>query len=580
MRKLELACGVALSTLVLTGLSNNAFAAATLQCPQLAGIVFDPNIKSITSALSGSGATQFCNVNINWGRSADENINIVVGLPNNSRDGGTGGIEGRWNGRTQGIGGGGCSGNLGVTSATNAGYVGSGTDGGHSGGDCEPGVNLDGTYNVTFIDDWSRVGLKQEILLSKALANTYYGMRPLYNYWNGCSTGGRQGYLLGQELADELDGILAGAPAIYWTRFQTAQMWGQFAMKDLAGGVIPAAKQNFATARATAACDNLDGIADGIVDDPRACNYSAVADKGAICTANGGTSADPNCLTPGQAQAMDKIWDGARDKDGKKIWYHSDPGSPTTTWNGTSLFALAGTQMHWDEHDRNFDWHTATLFGAGGTKSYADIAQDGSTNQFLPGISLADETDTVGNFDAFRAKGGKVLSYVGAYDNLIMHRGVIKYYREQGARYTPSIAQAGGKGGPIDFTNVQKFYRLFRIPAAGHCGTAGVQFFPALVNWVENGVPPTSFNATIKTGIVRPICPYPQTAIYSGSGSTSDPANFTCGGNLETKQIVCKDILIKYKQESGGPLDYTNSGFTNGDCQRSDVADSHAQNGK
>ena len=86
----------------------------------------------------------------------------------------------------------------------------------------------------------------------------------------------------------------------------------------------------------------------------------------------------------------------------------------------------------------------------------------------MPGISLADETDTVGDFDAFRAKGGKVLSYVGAYDNLIMHRGVIKYYREQGARYTPSIAQAGGKGGPIDFTNVQKFYRLFRIPAAGH----------------------------------------------------------------------------------------------------------------
>src|SRR5215472_9955457 len=143
MRKLELACGVALSTLVLTGLSNNAFAAATLQCTQLAGIVFDPNIKSISSALSGSGATQFCNVNITWGRSADENIRIVVGLPNNSRDGGTGGIEGRWNGRTQGIGGGGCSGNLGVTSATNAGYVGSGTDGGHSGAanSCVPGVN-------------------------------------------------------------------------------------------------------------------------------------------------------------------------------------------------------------------------------------------------------------------------------------------------------------------------------------------------------------------------------------------------------------------------------------------------------
>ncbi len=178
MRKLELACGVALSTLVLTGLSNNAFAAATLQCTQLAGIVFDPNIKSIASALSGSGATQFCNVNINWGRSADENIHIVVGLPNNSRDGGAGGIEGRWNGRTQGIGGGGCSGNLGVTSATNAGYVGSGTDGGHSGGDCEPGVNLDGTYNVTFIDDWSRVGLSKRFYSRSHLPTPITGCGP------------------------------------------------------------------------------------------------------------------------------------------------------------------------------------------------------------------------------------------------------------------------------------------------------------------------------------------------------------------------------------------------------------------
>jgi len=191
MRKFDLACGVALSTLALTGLSNSAFAAATLQCTQLSGIVFDPNIKSITSTLAGAAGSQFCNVNINWGRSADENIRIVVGLPINSRDGGTGGIEGRWNGRTQGLGGGGCSGNVSVTAATNAGYVGSGTDGGHAGGDCEPRVNLDGTYNVTFIDAWSRVGIKQQILLSKAISNTYYGAAPLYNYWNGCSTGGR-----------------------------------------------------------------------------------------------------------------------------------------------------------------------------------------------------------------------------------------------------------------------------------------------------------------------------------------------------------------------------------------------------
>ena len=86
---------------------------------------------------------------------------------------------------------------------------------------------MDGACNVQFIQDWSRNSLKQEILFSKALAATYYGKAPTYNYWNGCSTGGRQGYLLAQELGNELDGVLANAPAIYWTRFQTAQMWRQ-----------------------------------------------------------------------------------------------------------------------------------------------------------------------------------------------------------------------------------------------------------------------------------------------------------------------------------------------------------------
>ena len=345
-----------------------------------------------------------------------------------------------------------------------------------------------------------------------------------------------------------------------------ADCWGQIVMKDLVGGVISTGKQNFATAQAVAACDALDGITDGLIDDPRACNYSAAADPSAICIASGGTSSNANCLTTAEAQAMDKIWDGPRNASGQKIWYHSDPGSGTTVWNGPALFALAGTQVHWDEHDRNFDWHTVTMFGAGGTKSYAQLAQDGTTNLVAPGQSLADNTDTFGNFDAFRAHGGKVLSYVGAYDNLIMHRGVIKYYREQAARLTPSIARAGGNGGPINFANIQNSYRLYRIPNAGHCGTGNVDFFSALVNWVENGVAPTALNALIKTGTTRPVCPYPQTAIYSGSGSTNDPANFTCGGNLETAAIVCKDVLVKYKQETTGPLDYTYSGVTAAQC--------------
>jgi hypothetical protein len=565
---LKLALGVAL-------FAPATYAAAAPACTELAGgLLQSPGVKSATSAVVPAAGPNvaYCRVDILFGENTNQNINVRVGLPLSTLDGGSGGVQGAWNGRTQGVGGGGCTGNLTVTAPVNTGYVGSGTDGGHVGGDCEPGVNLDGTYNVQFIQDWSRNGLKEQILFSKALATAYYGMDPQYNYWNGCSTGGRQGYLLAQELGTELDGILANAPAIYWTRFQTAQMWGQIVMKDMTGGVIPTAKQNFATSRATAACDALDGVTDGIIDDPRACTYSAAKDPSAVCAANGGTSADPNCLTPAQAQAMDKIWDGPRNSSGVKVWFHSEPGSGTTVWNGANPFALANTQFHWDEHDRNFDWHGVTMFGAGGTKSYADVAFDGSNNPLDPTVNssytLADATDTFGNLDTFKNHGGKLLTMVGGYDNFIMPRGVLNYYREMASRY-------GKNPNKPDFAALQDFYRLFRAPGVGHCG-GGVgpqpqDLFGALVRWVEDGVAPDTILA--RGGAVptrtRPLCPYPTTAIYNGTGSTDDAANFHCGGNLETDATVCKDVLAKYKHENKpGPVDYTNTGVNRNACRQ------------
>src|ERR1700687_4506636 len=210
-----------------------------------AGVIAgNPAIRSATSVvLPAQGIDDaYCKASLLYATNPSQNINIVIGLPLSAADGGTGGAQGAWNGRTEGLGGGGCSGNLNPIAAVNAGYVGSGTDLGHPGGDCEPGVNPDGTYNVQFIEDFIRDGIKQQVLWAKRVAEEYYGMAPAYNYWNGCSTGGRQGYLLAQELGGELDGILASAPAIYWTRFQTAQMFGQIAMKELAGGPISAAK--------------------------------------------------------------------------------------------------------------------------------------------------------------------------------------------------------------------------------------------------------------------------------------------------------------------------------------------------
>jgi hypothetical protein len=530
--------------------------AQPLLCAQLAGaeggLAGAANIKAVTSAIvpaAGPNAS-YCQVDILFGESALQNINVRVGLPLNSLDGGSGGVQGAWNGRTQGIGGGGCSGSLNVLAPVNAGYVGSGNDTGHAGGDCTPGVNTDNTLNTQFINDFIRNGMKAQVLLSKAVARKYYAMKPAYNYWNGCSTGGRQGYVLAQELGWELDGILANAPAMYWTRFQTAQMWGQVAMRELVGAPIAAAKLNQATASAIAACDANDGVTDGVLDDPRTCKFSAKAN---ICGA--ATAPMANCLTAAEADAIDRIWDGPRNPDGKRIWFGLDRGTSLPALNGTNPFFLGVIQFQWDQVDRTFDWTTVT------TQTYANVAQNGSRN-------VADLTDTFGDLDAFRASGGKMITMVGMNDQLIMPQGVLHYYRQMAQRY----------GGPRDddFSRVQKFFRLFRAPGVAHCaGGVGPQpqnLFGALVDWVENRKAPDMILAQNATGGVvtrtRPLCPYPQTALYKGTGSTDDAANFECGGNLETKEVVCDSVLVKYKFEANGPLDYRAGGTTRGECVR------------
>jgi hypothetical protein len=528
---------------------------APLACSQMTtpagGLAGAPGVKSVSAALipaAGANAAH-CRVDVLYGESAEQNINVRVGLPLNSLDGGTGGVQGAWNGRTQGIGGGGCSGSLNVNGPVNAGYVGSGNDTGHSGGDCNPGVNPDRTYNLQFINDFIRNGMKQQILLSKAATRSYYGTEPAYNYWNGCSTGGRQGYVLAQELPGELDGILANAPAMYWTRFQTAQMWGQVVMKDLVGAPIASAKLNQATASAIAACDANDGVVDGVIDEPRTCSFSAKAN---VC----GTPTAPaaNCLSAAEATAIDMIWDGPRNTEGTKIWFGLDRGTNIASLNGTNPFALGVTQFRWNTIDRDFDWRTVSMAG------YADVAQQGSRN-------IADVTDTFGDLDAFRASGGKLLTMVGANDNLIMPQGVLHYYRQMARRY----------GGPKDaaFSGVQDFFRLFRAPGVGHCsGGVGPQpqgLFEALVNWVENKVPPQTIAAQNTSGGVvtrtRPLCPYPQTAVYNGSGDPNLASSFTCGGNLETRQVVCDSVLAKYKHEIDGRVDYRAGETTLAECK-------------
>lgn len=553
-RILHLAALAGAGALAHLGSAHAQTAPQPLLCAQLAGnaggLAGTPGIKSITANVvpaAGNNAS-FCQVDVLYGTSAAQNINVRVGLPLNSLDGGSGGVQGAWNGRTQGIGGGGCAGSLNIAAPVNAGYVGSGNDTGHVGGSCEPAVNADGSYNLQFVNDFIRNGMKQQVLLSKALAAKYYAQAPAYNYWNGCSTGGRQGYVLAQELPGELDGILANAPAMYWTRFQTAQMWGQIVMRELTGGPIAAAKLAQATASAVAACDAADGVSDGVIDEPRQCTFSAQAN---VCGAP--TAPAANCLDAAEAEAIDRIWDGPRNARGNRIWYGLDRGTNIAALNGANPFALGVTQFRWNTKNPGFDWTTVR------SSTYADVAAQGSRN-------IADVTDTFGELDQFRAHGGKLLTMVGANDQLIMPQGVLHYYRQMARRYS-------GKAG--DFGAVQEFFRIFRAPGVAHCaGGAGPQpqgLFDVLVNWVEKGVVPhrVPSQATV-AGVTRtrPLCPYPQTAVYKGSGSTDDAANFTCGGNLETREVLCDSALVRYKNEAYGALDHLGEGVTAHECRQ------------
>ncbi|HEX9877094.1 MAG TPA: tannase/feruloyl esterase family alpha/beta hydrolase, partial [Gammaproteobacteria bacterium] len=385
------------------------------------GLKDHPLIKSVSAEITTTGGTAgvpYCRVTLVYGENPEQNIIIYIGLPLSPVDGGSGRVVGAWNGRTQGLGGGVCTGTLNVDPAVNAGYVGSGTDGGHpigpsaAIGDCATWVLEDGTYSH-HIQDFFRHGIKQQILWSKQVARTYYSVHPSYNYWNGCSTGGRQGYLLAQELGDELDGILANAPAMYWTRFATAQAWGQIAMFELAEqsppGAIAPAKLAAVRQAAVAACDANDGVVDGVIDDPRTCDYDA---NNAVCGQPGAPAA-PNCLTTAEATAVNKIWDGPRNNDGNRIWFPIERGTDFGGLNGPGVFPFVQIQFEWNEKDRSYayplvgaglfptsqKWNTVTLTGANNTLSYAQVAQDGSRN-------IADVTDTFGDLDKFRRSGG------------------------------------------------------------------------------------------------------------------------------------------------------------------------------
>lgn len=513
-------------------------------------------------------------------------IKIRISLPLSLADGGSGGVQGNWVGRNMVSASAGSSGSVtgwanyaegldhdnGPPYAIRLGYVGSSTDTGQ--GNPPFGVIQTGplahTLAVGTITDWAYRATHYGKQWGLALSQTYYGGQPTRVYYNGCSGGGNEGMGQLQNFGNEYDGFLIGAPAYYWQQFRLADSYPYLVVKAKLtplGKTLSSGQIGAANTAAIAACDRqrMDKVGDGIISDPRSCTFSATSN---IC-GNPGAPAAPNCLDADQAAAIDQIWDGPRNHSGLRIWYPYDRGiNFSVTLSGSTTQVV-----QWNHKDTSFNVAN-NLFLDSAARAAAGNPPQGITYEEEAALGSNTVSDFSDNqdfkLDLARNHNVKIIHVHGTQDGAIRWRHDLDYYRRVNAYFG---------GNAFDYTALQKWYRYFPMPGVGHCtgglgGGAGpsvVDPFLAVVNWVENGVAPDRLIAQGGAGApatrTRPLCPFPSTAVYKGSGNIDDASNFVCMGSLESKQTICDDVRTKYKGETGAELDYAGVGVDPSFCK-------------
>jgi feruloyl esterase len=475
-----------------------------------------------TPRLAGSEALRkklpaFCRLAVVATPSADSAINIEVWLP-----------ESGWNGKFRGQGNGGFAGEiiyLGLETAVLAGYASASTDTGHSGTPTDAKWALGHPEKVT---DFGYRAIHEMTRISKAAAEAYYGSAPRRSYFASCSNGGRQGLMEAQRYPEDYDGILAGAPANDFTHLLTNALSNAQALTSEEGSYIPASKIPALARVVNAACDAQDGVADGLVNDPRRCRFDPST---MLCK----DSDSDQCLTAKQVTTMKKLYSGGHDAHGNPIFPGYVPGAEdgqagwilwiTGLAPGKSLLFAFSNGFFSNMVYEKADWN------------YKDANLDAA-------LKLAEEktarklnaTDT--DLSHFKARGGKLVLYHGWNDPAISALNTVDYFER--------VVKKMGRPG------TEPFARLYLLPGMQHCGSgpgpnsfgewSGDSADPqrnislALEQWVEKGIAPGAVIATKyvndeeRDGVKmrRPLCPYPQVAQYKGSGDTNDAKNFIC----------------------------------------------------
>jgi feruloyl esterase len=433
------------------------------------------------------------------------------------------------------------------------------------------------------VRDWAYTSIDITTQTAKYLIGAYYGRPADHSYFVGCSTSGRQGMAMSQLFPTYYDGIIAGDPFYLPPDISLSETWGleqiiSISPKDTNGKPIytqgfPVSDQNLFTNAILAACDGLDGLVDGVIDNRAACHfdpatfvfpssgpYGSIAPGQRLqCTA----AKTPTCLSPAQVTAVKKIAQGPR----------TSKGMPIVSSDGTLLSGYpfdGGFMQPSGIPTRDIGTATSPPGNIGLGSGQLPLFWFTVPNPTYNPLTVNYDTDiglvtahspAINNstdISAFVDRGGKLIFYHGLSDSGPPWPYTVEYFHKvaerQGRMHRPFPRERGERGDSDDILRQgEDFMKLYLVPNMGHCGgnasTDRFDMLTPMVNWIENDITPNTVMATgvnfsstlgtltgLPTTRSRPLCPYPQTLRYTGpqAGDISAAANYSCvEGNFE-----------------------------------------------
>jgi len=480
-----------------------------------------------------------------------------------------------WEGRLVHFGGGAWDGMLGGADRTslNLGFAGSASNGGHNGSPLSGAFGLKDPYYREFIApydmdnpyacqkivDFGNRAHRETPLVAKKIIKEYYGSDAHHTYYSGTSTGGREGMVEAQKNYDLFDGIYIGAPGGGHVAVTFRGLWDSVQ----GAGLLPVfSTKTIALHDAVyGICDGIDGLEDGLIDDPRKCDFDPLTD---LPPCPDDIDA-PGCFTFAQRQALKEIYRGPHNSTGQlyvgtplSAEYLTDPTNPNSSGFSAALSDILMPDMYrywvfdpppgptWDM--MTFNWETDPQVVKASTCTQCI---DGDCNTY----SLTAELDAVelspsaapnmGGLEPFKAKGGKMIHYHGWADALVSAFTSTAFYETV-------LSQMG-------VAETKSFYKLYMAPGLGHV-SGGIGYLhtwtdamTALVNWVENNVEPRALIGTRRAfsawgwpAMSRPLCPYPEVARYNDTGDMWDAGSFMCVPPIEVR-IEPETLNLKSK---------------------------------